>query len=152
MLPFVTRAVCSRDAPYMDYVHSSLEAGLTPVCGTGPVCHEALGLLEGRVGFFHDWLCVSGQCRAGAGLLGSRIESLWAVSLALGGRVLRDSACLLVSVSPSTYTREKMLERKFQNGFYQQWCYSGRINSQTGCCQCLISKQRLSSSCLFGIV
>ena len=62
MLPFVTRAVCSRDAPYMDYVHSSLVAGLTTMRGTGlcPVSHEALGLLEGRVGFLHDWLCVSG--------------------------------------------------------------------------------------------
>ena len=111
MLPFVTRAVCSRDAPYMDYVHSSLVAGLTTVCGTGPVCHEALDLLEGRVGFFHDWLSVSGQCRAGAGLLGSRTESLWAVSLALGGRVLRNSACLLVSVSPSIHQRKNAGEK-----------------------------------------
>ena len=117
MLPFVTRAVCSSNAPYMDYVHSSLVAGVTTVCGTGlcPLCHEAFGLLEGRVGFLHDWLCVSGECWAGAGLLGSRIESLWAVSLALGGGVLRNSACLLVSVSPST----NMLERTFQSGFYQ---------------------------------
>ena len=62
MLPFVTRAVCSRDAPCVDYVHPSLVVGLTTVGGTGlcPVCCEAVGLLEHRVVFLHDWLFVSG--------------------------------------------------------------------------------------------